>query len=233
MKKVLNIFSRSGEERLQQATGPNFREPSLYTTRPSQRPAPAARQAPQRNEEPIAHQETLDVPLDYPGIVAFFQNTVSNRKSPFNALVQAADRLQEFIPDEVGRLKAAYALCSDKWSPEVLALAIHNHIADIDNLCVKAKSSKSLHAGERSQQFRSESADLVQQNASLQTEIDRLKASLAELDARLQSNQSKIAELDRQVQFIEGDAGSFAFLDQAAENLKNDLLAKKLLLGLS
>lgn len=233
MKKVLNIFSRAGEERTNPSAVPSFREPSLYSNRPSPRPAPAARQAALRKEQPAPKRETMDVPLDYPGIIAFFQNTVSSRKSPFNSLVQAADRLQEYIPDEVGRLKAAYALCGEKWSPEVLALAIHNHIADIDTACAKAKTNKSQHAGERSQQLRAESAELKQHAAGLQTEIERLKTSLSELEARFQADQSKIAELDRQAQFIDGDAGSVAFLDQAAENLKNDLLAKKVLLGLS
>jgi hypothetical protein len=238
MKKVLNIFSRAGEAKSEHATVPNFREPTLYATRPSSRPAPAARQsqAPQPKqpvEQAKQGQDTLDVPLDYPGIMAFFQKTVSSRKSPFNALVQAADRLQDFIPDEVGRLKAAYALCGEKWSPEVLALAIHNHIADIDSVCAKAKSSKSMHAGERAQQLRSESADLNQKNASLQAEIDALKARLAEFQGRFDANQARISELDRQAQFIEGDANSVTFLEQAAENLKNDLLAKKVLLGLT
>ncbi len=233
MKNVLNIFSRPGPERVRQASVPGFREPTLYSTQPSARPAPSARQAPQRVAQPEAQAEMLDIPFDYPGIVAFFQKTVSGRKSPFNALVQAADRLQEFIPDEVSRLKAAYALCGDKWSPEVLALAIHNHIADIDSVCAKAKSSKSLNAGERSRQLRAESADLKQQNPGMQVEIDRLKTRLAELQARFDANQTRIASLDQEAQLIEGDANSVTFLEQAAENLKNDLLAKKILLGLN
>lgn len=173
------------------------------------------------------------MPLDYPGIVAFFQKNVSGRKSPFNALVQAADRLKEFIPDEVGRLKAAYALCGDQWPPEVLALSIQNHIADIDTLCAKAISSKSLHANERALQLRNESAGLRQENAAMQEEINRLKASLARLEASFDANQSRIAALDQQAGAIEGDANSVAFLEQAAQNLKNDLLAKKVLLGLT
>ncbi len=238
MKKMLNIFSRAEGGSMRRATVNGFREPTLYGAQaypapPSPRPAAAARQMPPPKEQAKPEQDALDVPPDYPGIVAFFQKTVSSRKSPFNALVQAADRLQEFIPDEVGRLKAAYALCGEKWSPEVLALAIHNHIADIENVCAKAKDQKSTHAGERAQQLRGESADLKRKNASLLAEIDGLKASLAALQARFDANQSKSSALDRQAQVIEGDANSIAFLEQAAENLKNDLLAKKALLGLT
>lgn len=233
MKNVLNIFSRSGGGRIKQASVPGFREPTLYSAHPSARPAPAARQAPQRKEQPEAPPEMLDIPFDYPGIVAFFQKTVSSRKSPFNTLVQAADRLQEFIPDEISRLKAAYALCGEKWSPEVLALAIHNHIADIDTVCAKAKSRKGAQSGQRAQHLRAECAELTRQNAVLQTEIDKLKASLAEVQARFDANDAKITSLSQQAQLIEGDANSASFLEQAAENLKNDLLAKKVLLGLS
>ncbi|MGV3740816.1 MAG: hypothetical protein ACO1NO_00720 [Burkholderiaceae bacterium] len=233
MKNVLNIFSRPDAERTKRASAPGFREPTLYSSQPSARPAPAAHQAPRREARPETPEDMPDIPFDYPGIVAFFQKTVSGRKSPFNALVQAADRLQEFIPDEVSRLRAAYALCSEKWSPEVLALAIQNHIADIDTVCTKAKSSKSLQADGRSRQLRAESADLQRQNAGLKAEIDQLKASLETLQARFDSNQSKISALDQQAQCIEGDANSVTFLEQAAENLKNDLLAKKILLGLN
>jgi hypothetical protein len=232
MKSVLNIFSRPGAERMKQAGVPSFREPTLYSGQASPRPAPAARQASQRTSEPEISEEILDIPFDYPGIVAFFQKTVSSRRSPFNALVQASDRLQEFVPDEISRLRAAYALCGEKWSPDVLALAIHSHIADIDNVCAKAKSRKGAQSGERAQQLRAECTELKRQNASLQTEIDKLKASLAEVQARFDANDIKIASFTQQAQLIEGDANSASFLEQAAENLKNDLLAKKVLLGL-
>jgi hypothetical protein len=239
MKKMLNIFSRTDGARTRQAVGPNFREPTLYAPYPAApRPAPAARQAPLRkeqaaSEQAAARQEGLDVPLDYPGMVAFFQRAVAERKSPFNALVQAAERLKEFIPDEVGRLKAAYALCGDKWSPEVLALAIQNHIADIENVSAKAKRGKSVQANERARQLRAESAALKQKSAALQAEIDQLKARLAELQASQEADRTKMAALDQQAQLIEGDANSVTLLEQAAENLKNDLLAKKVLLGLT
>jgi regulator of replication initiation timing len=233
MKNVLNIFSRPGAERMKQASVPGFREPTLYSGQPSPRPAPAARQAPQRASQPKAPEDMLDIPFDYPGIVKFFQKTVSDRRSPFNSLVQAADRLQEFIPDEISRLKAAYALCGEQWSPEVLALAIHNHIADIDNVCAKAKSSKGMHAGEQARQMRAECVELTRQNATLQTEIDTLKARLEEVQTRFDANGAKIMELGQQAQLIESDASSASFLEQAAENLKNDLLAKKVLLGLT
>jgi uncharacterized small protein (DUF1192 family) len=233
MKKMLNIFSRTGEERMRNGSAPHFTEPTLYVTRPSMRPAPSGRGLPPRKEAVVQRQDALDVPLDYAGIVAFFQKTVSDRKSPFNSLVLAAERLREFIPDEISRLKAAYALCGEKWSPEVLALAIHNHIADIDTVCAKAKSSKGAHSGERARQLRADCAELTRQNAALQTEIDKLKASLAEVQARFDANDAKITTFAQQAQLIEGDANSASFLEQAAENLKNDLLAKKVLLGLS
>lgn len=235
MKKMLNIFSRSDETRMRQAAVPGFREPTLYANGPAvpSRPAPAARQMPPRQEASAPRQDSFDIPTDYAGIVVFFQKTVSDRKSPFNSLVQAAERLKDFIPDEVGRLKAAYILCGEKWSPEVLALAIQNHIADIDNVCAKAKSCKSVHANDRARQLRAESDSLRQKNTALQAEIDQLTARLADLQARSNADQAKISALDQQARLIEGDAHSVAFLEQAAENLKKDLLAKKSLLGLT
>jgi hypothetical protein len=233
MKKMLNIFSKTGGERVRSGSAPRFTEPTLDAMRPTTHPSATARELQPEVEAEVQHRDALNVPLDYPGIVAFFQKTVSDRKSPFNSLVQAAQRLEGFIPDEISRLKAAYALCGDKWPPEVLALAIQNHIADIDTVCAKAKSSKGAHAGERAQQLRAECVELARQNIGLQTEIDKLKARLADVQTRFDANIAKIAAVSQQADLIEGDANSVSFLEQAAENLKNDLLAKKVLLGLS
>ena len=174
-----------------------------------------------------------DIPDDYAGLVDFFHRTVSDRKSPYNALVLAADKLAEYIPDEISRLKAAMAICGEKWSKEVLELAINSHIADIDHACAKVKSQKADHAQERIRQLEEQGGFFLEKNTRLEEEIRALKRQLARLEEEYRQNQATAASIGQRIQLIEQNAGSVAFVEQAAQNLKNDLLAKKVLLGLT
>lgn len=231
MKKVLNIFGRPAEDRFEGNTTYVFREPSLKpTSKPAPQPAP--RRAPPEAPRPEP-EKSIDLPTDYAGVVAYFQKTVDERKSPFNSLVHSADRLKEFIPDEISRLKAAYALCGDRWSPEVLSLAINNHIADIDIAHQRAKSGKKAETDGRSVSLKEQAMRLREDNAGIQAEIEELQATLKRLQATQAANEEQITALDQKIQLLEASASSANFLDQVAENLKNDLMAKKVLLGLT
>jgi hypothetical protein len=240
MKKMLNIFTKPVQANTGIRMNEGVNEPSLYSVRPAARPAPATSASFQsRPNEPVRTSRSedrhipVDVPSDYAGIITFFQNVVAEKKSPFTSLVQASERLKDYIPDEISRLKAAYALCREQWQPDALAQAISQHMADIDNACSEAKESTHLHSAERTQQIRSESDLLKRQNAKLRAEIELLKNSLVQLQEKFDSTQDKISLLEEQARLTEKDALCAGFLYQAAENLKNDLQAKKILLGLT
>lgn len=172
------------------------------------------------------------VPSGYADLVDFFRKTVADRKSPYNALVQTADRLKDFIPNETSRLQAALAICGDRWSPDALSLAISAHVSDIEVARKKALSHAHVVAAERAAALRAEAGEIKEKNAKLRSEIAELQQRIGKLEAVLHGNDGRVAALDEQIRFAELGGNSAGFIDQAAENLKNDLLAKKVILGL-
>jgi len=233
MKKVLNFFSRPEEEIKTARTTYVSREPTLapHPTTAARNSAPSARQVPPHDKTaPVPKAE--QIPTDYAGIVEFFQRKVRDRKSPYNGLVKAADGLKEFIPDETSRLKAVLAICGDKWPLDALSLAISTHISDIDLARMRAREDMRSQVSERSAGLRKQAGDLKTQNEKIEIEIRSLHDNIRKLEATLSSNKSELASLDEQIQLAEANANSASFVDQAAENLKNDLLAKKVILGL-
>lgn len=220
---MLNFFTRTAEP--QDGTVYRFKEPSL------DRPAPrrAAR------EEPApAHRETVPgvMPTNYGDIVAFFRRTVAERKSPYNQLCRAADQLKDYIPDEISRLKVAWKVLGEQVNPEALALAISTHLADIDLARQKAaRYTPDLVAAE--------TVRLEKEVEAAQARRQQLGRELADMQARVQALQSQCEQQDRELDALtreltslQSSANNAAFLDQAAENEKNDLLARKALLGL-
>jgi len=172
------------------------------------------------------------LPTAYADLVRHFQSVVADRKSPYNSLVKAAELLKEFIPNETSRLQAALSICGDRWPADALSLAINAHILDIELSRKKMQSTAHLYAAERADGMREEAADLERKNAKLAQEIQTLSERLGTLQSQLHANRGRLDALNQQLQ-LAGDSGSAAgFVDQAAENLKNDLLAKKAILGL-
>jgi hypothetical protein len=231
MKKMLHFFSRPGEERDNGSTAYLFREPTFDPSDDDSYRAPPI-------EKPTQHagQWAADagerMPADYAGIVAFFEKTVLERKSPYSALLKAADRLQEYIPNEVSRLKAAYALCAEQWQPDALSFAIGTHIADIDHAREKARNNRREVASEQAAGLRSEAQRLSREQDEIESEIQDLTTQLERLQDRLQDNRTQLDAIQGQLRQAECEANSMCFVDQAAENIKSDLLARKVILGL-
>lgn len=241
MKKVLNFFSRPEEELKAARTTYVSREPTLNpqpkaVPRHNSSPTPRQFVQPDKTVQPLQPpadtQKTEPMPTDYAGIVEFFQKKIRDRKSPYNGLVAAADSLKEIIPDETSRLKAVLAVCSDKWPLDALSFAISTHISDIELARNKAREDTHAQASERTTGFRKQADDLKAQNEKIENEIRSLNDTIRKLEATLNSNRTTLTSLNEQVQLAEANANSISFVDQAAENLKNDLLAKKVILGL-
>jgi hypothetical protein len=233
MKRVMNFFSRPDEQLQAARTIYVSKEPALATESPSKqqsRPTSTRQFTPQ--EKSSAATKAEPIPTDYADIVQFFQKKVRDRKSPYHGLVNAADCLKEFIPDETSRLKVVLAVCGDKWPCDTLSLAISTHISDIEHARSKAREDLHLQSSERAASLRQQARDLKAQNQKIEDEISVLNESIQKLRATLHSNDSILARLNQQIQLAEMSANAVSFVDQAAENLKNDLLAKKVILGL-
>jgi hypothetical protein len=240
MKKVLNFFSRPEEELKPARTTYVSREPTLThnpTTIPSRNASPDRQEIPQKagpapKEQTGTMPKAEPMPTDYAGIMEFFQKKILDRKSPYNGLVAAAESLKEFIPDETSRLKAVLAICGDKWPLDALSLAISTHISDIELARSRAKEDTQAQTSERTAGLRKQADELKAQNQKIISEIQSLNDTLQKLETTLNANRSRLASLSEQIQLAETNANSASFVDQAAENLKNDLLAKKVILGL-
>lgn len=188
------------------------------------------RQENERHAIPPDAGNTL--PTGYADLMQYFEHIVSERKSPYNALVKAADRLKEFIPNETSRLQAALAICGDQWPAEALSLAINAHVSDIELARKKALSHAHVHAAEYALALRAQAQEIEQDNARLAKEIQSLSESLGQLQTKLHANRTRLDDLHGQIRLAETSGSANGFVDQAAENLKNDLLAKKAILGL-
>jgi len=240
MKKMLHFFSRPGEERNNGNTSYLFREPTLDGALPNSAPQPRPESrvnsdpvtSPAVTSAPVAAPASGDMPADYASIVAFFEKTVLERKSPYSALVKAANRLQEYVPNEINRLKAAYALCGEQWPADVLSFAIGTHIADIEHAREKAHLNRHDTAAEHASELRRRAEHVRQESLALEQEMRDLTASVTRLEAALREKQASLASLNEQILLADNDANAMCFVDQAAENIKNDLLAKKVILGL-
>ncbi len=233
MKKVLSFFSRPDDDLKE--TRPTYvsREPTLDRDQINRRHdtvTKSSQSAQPKNCPPPPEFEQM--PLDYKGIVEFFQKKVRDRRSPYNGLVAAADCLKEFIPDETSRLKAVLAVCGDKWPLDALSLAISTHISDIELARNKARADTRSQSSERAARLQVEADQIKQKNARIESEIRVLGDSIQKLEANLNANRATLASLNEQIQLAQGNASSGSFVDQAAENLKNDLLARKVILGL-
>ncbi len=207
-------------------------EPELKTPASEPTPPPVFPRTAKVTEPEVLITRNPTIPSDYAGLVDYFSKTVSERRSPYNALVQEAGKLQEFIPDEISRLKAAYMLNSGQWSPELLALAINTHLADVDRAWNKARRSQGAPDSKEADHLRHKIKHVQEQNAALDQKIAALQEALEQHQRTQAANASEIGALSQQLQLADAQGSAGTYLDQAAENLKNDLLAKKVLLGL-
>ncbi|MDB5856073.1 MAG: hypothetical protein JWR22_4114 [Herminiimonas sp.] len=203
----------TGNGKIRPSTRPEKSENAPEAARPVSRTSAAAN----------APMQVL--PDAYGECLASLRRVVADRKSPYNTLVAAADRLKQFIPNETARLQAALAIQNDQWPREVLSLAISNHIADIEHARLKLRGTVGAQSTERKQQLHSRIAELEQENR-------QIDAQIAALQVTRESNLAAMEATKKEAESGIGDSGVDMFLDQAARNLTEDLLAKKVILDL-
>ena len=221
---MLNFFTRPGED---DGTVYRFREPSLGR-QPTARHADTGPRKPAGAPVPVPGVR----PTNYGDIVAFFRRTVAERKSPYNQLCRAADKLRDYIPDEIGRLKVAWGVLQEQISAEALSLAIDTHLNDIDLARQKAARHTPEMVAGQVQRLEQDIANGRQTCQTLENEMTELRQRLQTVEARHRQASTQVQQLQKELDTLRSGVNSASFLDQAAENEKNDLLARKALLGL-
>lgn len=119
--------------------------------------------------------------------VTALRNAIKARQTAFTALLAAADKLANIIPDPITRLKAAFATVSGEGRGirEVLG-AIEVHIADLESQ--RMQFSRALE-GQKQQAI-----------GTLQHELDNIKPANDSAMAQIQSMTEQIGQLQQLVQ---------------------------------
>jgi chromosome segregation ATPase len=156
-------------------------------------------------------------------VQAIKRNTLS-RKTPYTALLEAADKLANVIPDPNMRLKAAYAMVGEQRTVEAIMKALDIHISDVDGEKMRFGQATDQR---RKTELGSLTTQLTQLNTSteqMQTEITNLHARIQQLNTTINDNTVKANELAAQVNSrgAEYDA-TVAQFENAAQLVRGEL----------
>jgi chromosome segregation ATPase len=165
-----------------------------------------------------------------PDMIAALQKVIASRKTPYTALVEAADKLKQFIPDDVTRFKAAYAQIAGDGVRTVgnIASAIDVHINDLNGEQMRFKQSSDAQVNSKVGNLRSTVESIVSQNAQRQQQIANLQAQIATMNQSIVDDTAKASDLTNQANAAEADIAAVAQRFQAAADyLKQDLTNKK------
>jgi chromosome segregation ATPase len=163
-------------------------------------------------------------------MVAALQKVIASRKTPYTALVEAADKLKQFIPDDVTRFKAAYAQIAGDGVRTVgnIASAIDVHINDLNGEQMRFKQSSDAQVNAKVGNLRAQVETIVSQNAQRTQQIANLQAQIATMNQSTVDDTAKASELTNQANAAEADIAAVAQKFQAAADfLKQDLTNKK------
>lgn len=132
--------------------------------------------------------------------VTALRNAIKARTSAFTALLQAADKLMNIIPDPNTRLKAAFASVSGEGRGlrEVLG-AIDVHVADLES-----QKMQFQHAMEAQKQtalgtLQNELSAIAPANESAQQQIAAMNQQIQQLQQMMATNNQRALELNGQI----------------------------------
>lgn len=126
-------------------------------------------------------------------MIATIKKATLARKTPYTALLEAAEKLVGVIPDQTTRLKAAYAMIgSESRSIDQISKAIDLHVSDVD--------------GEKMRFLQATKNQRTSDIGSLQSSVDSLRKNnvdlekeIADIQVRLQQLNSTVTENNRQI----------------------------------
>lgn len=142
------------------------------------------------------------------------------RKTAYTALLEAANKLANVIPDANTRIKAAYAMVGgEQRTAETIIGAIDIHISDVDaeqrRLAAQLETSAMAQVNklrDQANQLTEANADRQRQIEALQKQISTTANDIAELTTTAASNQQKIdasgAQGARAIQVVRGELES-------------------------
>jgi len=163
-------------------------------------------------------------------MVNTLQAVINGRKTAYTALLEASERLRNVIPDDVTRIKAAYAMISGdgQRSLESITQAIDVHVNDVTGEVMRFKQASEQALSTKVSALRASVSNIKATNDSRQQSIANLQQQIVALQQSITSDSTKSTELSTQADAaeleIKGVADKFV---AAAEFIKTDLSSKK------
>ena len=191
------------------------------------------------DDEPVAAPtvaQSSAAPVASPSVgmdsnmVATLQRVVAARKTPYTALLEAADKLKSVIPDDATRLKAAFAMISSEGQRTLdgVLQAIDIHITDVDGEGMRFKQASDSNAVAKVGALRSRVASITAtRDGTLQT-IANLEKEIAAQRTSIAANEQEIIQFTTQANDAEREIAILNTQFKAAiDFLKADLTNKK------
>lgn len=176
---------------------------------------------------PVADQVTAD-------LRATLQRVIANRKTAYTALVEASDRLKNVIPDEITRIKAAYAMIAGDGQRTLADViqAIDVHLADVEGELMRFKQSSESALTSKVGSLRASARNLLGNNESRQQRITTLEAEIATLRQGIVDDTNKANEITAQADATEAEINGVAAKFSAVQaEIKSDLANRKIQLS--
>lgn len=168
---------------------------------------------------PVATYSTVNQDM----VKAIKANTLS-RKTPYTALLEAADKLANVIPDPITRMKAAYAMVGEQRTVDAIMKAIDIHVSDVDGEKLRFTQSTEQKRTAELGSLKQQASQLAASTDQMQKEIVSLQERIQMLSGNVTTNITKGNELDAQISArnIEFDTVARDF-ELAAQTVRNEL----------
>jgi len=163
-------------------------------------------------------------------MLSALQKVISNRKTPYTALVESSERLRNIIPDDVTRLKAAFATISADGARSLadVTKALDVHVQDLSGEQIKFKQMSDQAIANNVGSIRSQAKNLTDSCLSRATQISNLEAQIHAMTQQNIDDQAKSADLTNQANVAESEINAkVKQFGDAVEFIKNDLVNKK------
>ena len=157
------------------------------------------------------------------------QKTINSRKTAYTALLEAASKLTNVIPNETQRIQAAFAMISgDGRTLNNVIQSLDVHIADLESERMRFKATSDKQVSERCGAKTLSATALRESIKASQAEIDQLTQRIGTLTAQIHENDLKAADLERQAAADESEIRTVEDrFNNTVEFAKSDLANKK------
>lgn len=132
-----------------------------------------------------------------PDFIAAIRKAVFGKATALTSLIEAADKLQNIIPDATTRFKAAYATAGNGRTVQQIAAAADIHLADVEGEELRFKAAVDAKLGTEIQQLDATANSAATQITNLQRQLEETQLRITQLmqqqaEAAASSSQKKI-----------------------------------------